>query len=390
MVFDEPSGTLIIFGGWCNRWFNDICTCKVTDVVGPPYNIDTISPIMGPLTGGTHAVIHGIGFLSVKGAAKVRFACMKGHIEVDGDVINDSQLSFRTPDFQKYGAVEVECRIAIGGKALCSDTLAFKYFSVSCATQCIAFGPGLMDGCVPLTSVSFLIEARDDQAIQRACGMDDFLIRVRDRGGFDDEDKFAALLADDQRMKDKENIGINDSGSNVETCETEIQEILHVDLEDLLDGTYKCTYTPQRPALYEISVDFMGSFEAMPGSIRGSPFSVHTCNGDADLNDFDGPLVIGRLNENTKKLKDFCNDLLKGLRSVPDPASRDALVFVKEHLRSVETRSDELALTIDATRAALKYLKTIGSAVDRMIDALAGAEALWQEVLEQVYCYFSD
>ena len=88
MVFDEPSGTLIIFGGWCNRWFNDICTCKVTDVVGPPYNIDTISPRMGPLTGGTHAVIHGIGFFSVKGAAKVRFACMKGHIEVDGDVIN--------------------------------------------------------------------------------------------------------------------------------------------------------------------------------------------------------------------------------------------------------------------------------------------------------------
>ena len=41
-------------------------------------------------------------------------------------------------------------------------------------------GPGLMDGCVPLTSVSFLIEARDAQGIQRACGMDDFLVRVAD------------------------------------------------------------------------------------------------------------------------------------------------------------------------------------------------------------------
>ena len=82
---------------------------------------------------------------------------------------------------------EKQLPVGIGGKALCSDTLAYRYFSVSNASQCIAFGPALMDGCVCMTPVSFIIEARDANRSKRVCGMDDFLVRVRDQGGFDDK-----------------------------------------------------------------------------------------------------------------------------------------------------------------------------------------------------------
>lgn len=380
MAFDETSGTLVIFGGWCNRWYNDVCTCKVTDVVGPPYNIDTISPEIGPITGGTHTIISGVGFQSVKGAVTVRYACVKGFLEVQGDVLSDTTVSFRTPNFEKYGPVDVECRIGIGGKALCSDTLAYKYFSVSSASQCIAFGPGLMDGCVCMTPVSFIIEARDGHGEKRVCGMDDFIVHIEDKGGFDDEDKYAALMAEEKVKEEDVAGGVAAEGH----VPVEVEEQLLVELEDLLDGTYKCAFTPQRPAHYEICIDFKGSFDGPGGPIRGSPFVVATINGESEQNDFDGPLVVERLNEHTKKLKDYCNDQLKGLRTVPPPDSRDALITVKEHLRSVETRAEELALTIDASRAALRYLKGMGSAVDRMIDALGVAEALWHEVLDQV------
>ena len=38
--------------------------CKVADVVGPPYAIETITPTMGPITGMTRCTISGVGFKS--------------------------------------------------------------------------------------------------------------------------------------------------------------------------------------------------------------------------------------------------------------------------------------------------------------------------------------
>ena len=48
-----------MFGGWANRWYGDLYVCKVGDVVGPPYSITSISPIMGPITGQTTCTISG-------------------------------------------------------------------------------------------------------------------------------------------------------------------------------------------------------------------------------------------------------------------------------------------------------------------------------------------
>lgn len=73
---------LVMFGGWANKWFGDTFVCKVSDVVGPPYSVNSVGPDMGPITGGTKCSIEGIGFRSGGTQAMVRFACMKGFIEV--------------------------------------------------------------------------------------------------------------------------------------------------------------------------------------------------------------------------------------------------------------------------------------------------------------------
>jgi len=372
MVFDEQTSSMIVFGGWSNRWYDDVYTCRVSDVVGPPYSIEAISPQIGPITGSTTTIIRGMGFESVKGGVTVRYACMKGFLETEGNVLSDTELSFPTPNYEKFGPVAVECRVAIGGKDLTCSTVSFKYFSVTSCDQCLAFGPGITDGCIAMSPVSFVIEARDSNGVKRICGMDDFCVKIRDMGGLDDEDHFYKLLQEKEA-----------GGEEVE----EIEEKLWAEVDDIGDGTYLVTFLPQRPAKYQIDVEFLGSFDGPAGPIRGSPFTIISAdaeNGD-EVNELAGGLFVGSLDSKTKLLKEFCNDKLKGLRAPIDSNSDvKELITVKEHLRDVEERAEEMSLLIDSTTASLQYLKAISTpGMDRKLDAINNAKDLWNDVLTQ-------
>ena len=161
IVYDPKGSRIILFGGWANRWFGDLFVCKVGDVVGPPYSIYSISPVMGPTTGSTKCIINGIGFKSGGMSATIRFASLKGYIEVSGDVVSDSEIAFETPGFEKYGAVGVEGRVGVGGKPLTNSSVAFSFFSVASSDTTVCFGPACLNGCVALHPVTMIIQARD-------------------------------------------------------------------------------------------------------------------------------------------------------------------------------------------------------------------------------------
>lgn len=74
--------------------------------------------------------------------AVIRFACIKGFLEVQGTIVDDTTIEFETPNFEKFGPVEVECRVAIGSKSLTNSTTNFSFFSVGNANTTVAFGPG--------------------------------------------------------------------------------------------------------------------------------------------------------------------------------------------------------------------------------------------------------
>ena len=189
MSYDIGSGKAFIFGGWSNQWHGELYTCKISDVAGPPYNITNISPIFGPITGKTETFIFRA---TVKGAVVVRYACAKGFREESGTVVNDGLIKFPSPNFEKFGPVLSECRVAIGGKSLSTATVEFQYFSVTDATQTVCYGTGLTDGCIALAPVSFIIESRDQNGNQRKTGMDEFIVQIVGKGGLDDEDEFFA------------------------------------------------------------------------------------------------------------------------------------------------------------------------------------------------------
>lgn len=51
--------------------------------------------------------ITGMGFSSVSGSVTVRFACTKGFVEAEGEVVSDTEVSFLTPNFEKFGPMQV-------------------------------------------------------------------------------------------------------------------------------------------------------------------------------------------------------------------------------------------------------------------------------------------
>lgn len=169
MIYDPNRSRLILFGGWANRWFNDLHVCKVGEVVGPPYAIDSIEPTLGPITGGTACMIHGVGFRSSGSQATVRFASARGYIESPAEVTDDSTISFDAPNYEKYGAVTVEGRVSVGGKAYSSNAVHFNYFAVTSADTSLYFGPGALDGCLAKHPVIIILQAKDSMGSNRTC-----------------------------------------------------------------------------------------------------------------------------------------------------------------------------------------------------------------------------
>lgn len=48
-----------------------------------------------------------MGFASVIGIVNIRFACAKGFAEAEGHVESDTEVSFLTPNFEKFGPMQV-------------------------------------------------------------------------------------------------------------------------------------------------------------------------------------------------------------------------------------------------------------------------------------------
>lgn len=355
MVYDPRLSRLILFGGWANRWFGDLYVCKVGEVVGPPYSIDSISPGFGPITGGTRCTITGIGFSSSGSQATVRFACMKGHQETSGEVRSDTEIVFDTPPFEKFGAVPVEGRVGVGGKSLTNAVIKYEYFTVTSCDTSLAFGPGILSGCIAGHPVSVVIQAKDSQGMNRICGMDFFTVSI------------ATVTA----KKDKELI--------------EPVEGLEPVIADQTDGTHMVNWTYPSPGLYDVSVSFDGTFAGKQGHVRGSPFRVLVeADGDKVKNELTGPLMMKYVVDTTKNTKDYATKNLKELKKTIPKEEVDALIKVKEVLQDVEAQRKNLELSTDSNRSALQYLKSRGGAMDKQLEALELSSSLWADVSKQV------
>ena len=343
LAYDAKGSRLVMFGGWANRWYGDVYTLDVGSVVGPPYAIMNIEPKMGPITGGSHLSIIGIDFVDTP-AVVVRFSTRKGVADVNGKYVSDTEIVCETPSFVKYGSGTVDVRVALKGDSFTTTFQRFSFFAVTDASQCLAFGPGTLDGCLASKTVPafFIVQARTSTGEPRTSGGDEFNVRVKNDEG----------VAIANRLMDNE------------------------------DGTYTVSYAAPEEGEYHVSVEFMGTFGGQEGHVRGSPFKVRFKSGvPKTANKVAGPLTMEKVKRDIKELQQWTKSTHTGLRAKVPEHSIDALLAVKEHLYQVQERQAEIDLTIARTRATIEWLNNNEAPVGRnVVPALDGAVQMWEKI----------
>ena len=47
-MYDQKSSSLLLFGGWSNRWLGDLVKLNVSSIIGPPYACTSRLQLDGP------------------------------------------------------------------------------------------------------------------------------------------------------------------------------------------------------------------------------------------------------------------------------------------------------------------------------------------------------
>ncbi|KAL8008331.1 putative AAA+ ATPase domain, dynein heavy chain region D6 P-loop domain, immunoglobulin-like protein [Plasmopara halstedii] len=364
MVFDAQSNHLIFFGGWANRWYNDLHVLNASEIIGPPYSISSIEPRLGPVTGNAKVKVMGSNFTGQN--ATLRFAAAKGFVDVVGAVFSSSIIQATTPSFEKFGALTSEVRVSMSGCMFTNIATSFRFHSVTVASKSLAFGPcviaALSENCLAELPTTFIIQSRDRDDNPRDCGGDEFTVIPRH--------------CDDLPTQANETVLIFDKN----------------------DGTYAVTFTPSRVGMYEISVDFNGTFGGISGPIRGSPFTAvfqHPSSENkskslpplASQKDLDSPELIRRMMTTMNKRNGEYRRILVDLRKdIPTNATDglETIRKVKETIHKLEMDKIANHLVLDQVRQLLMSIKKCGGHVDKEIAEIESMEKVFFDVTKQI------
>lgn len=358
IVYDSKQSRIILYGGWANNWFGDLFMCKVGDVVGPPYSITSITPSIGPITGSSDSTINGLGFRSGGNTASIRFATVKGYIDVSGSVESDTEIRFETPNYEKYGPSIAECRVSVGSKSFTNSAVHFSFFAVTSADTSLFFGPAATNGCLANYPISVVIQARDASNVNRVCGMDEFSVTIS-----------------------------KVSRNEKKDCDIIEKVDVPITILDQNNGTYLVVFEYPEEGHYEVDISFAGTFKGKAGPIRGSPFRVKVLpsnEGDQVFNELAGPLVMENIRKIIREVKDYSANSLKNIKKTVHKDDMQGLVKVKEMLNEIDSKKEIIELSIDSAAAMLQYFKTSGGQNDKLIEQVSGLKSGWSEVIRQI------
>eukprot|EP00501_MAST-03F_sp_TOSAG23-6_P001656 GSMAST32.ASY1.ANO1.1724.1 assembled CDS len=321
VAYDTKGSRLIIFGGWANKWFGDICTLDVGSIVGPPYAVLNIEPSMGPVTGGIKMTIIGVDFAN-RPPVTVRFATRKHFSDAEGEYIDEETMVCTTPSFEALGAQEVQVRVSLRGDSFTTTYRKFTFFNVTDCDNCVAF-----------------------ENEYRRSGGDIFNIVI--------EDPHGVTLAYDIRDND--------------------------------DGDYIVIFQAGVAGKYNIEVEFDGTFRGNAGALRGSPFVVDFIRThDTDTNRMDGQLVTDDLKKTISKLLTFSQSTLEGLKYEVQRGDIPALTDVKEHVMNVTGKQGELQIGVDTCAATISFLSKFELPwLREIVERLDKVQKLWKEAKTQ-------
>lgn len=343
VAYDVRGSRILVSSGWANQWYDDtntLYTLNVGRIVGPPYTVNALEPRVGPVTGGILVRIEGVDFVN-KLPIVVRFATRRHFVDAEGEFVNDGELLCTLPSFEKCGPSDVQVRVSIKGDSFTTTYQKFNFFQVTDHANCTAFGPGLIDGGTAGFTTLFHIVAVDKDGNIRTSGGDEFDVHIAKPDG-------GALP---YKIQDNEN------------------------------GDYVVAFEPKDSGPYEISVSFKGTFQGIEGPLRGSPFKVNfDDHGKKEYNRMDGPLVTNHLKTKIRELLDFAAITLAGIQVELMKNDFEGLLKVKEHLRNIDTRNEELQTGFDVCAATIRFLRSYSIPWLEDVDLkLQEAGRLWRQ-----------
>eukprot|EP00854_Cymbomonas_tetramitiformis_P005424 gene5424-6576_t len=177
IAYDNKQCRLIIFGGWANRWLGDLHTLNVATIIGPPYACMGCYPEFGPVFGDSEITVKGIKFRQAN-KIEVRFGSGKMEVIVEGKCVGSDTIVCRTPNYELFGAMEVDLKVNINGEGWTVNNIKYNYFANTSAKNCAAFGPGLQPEAMFGIEMPFLILAKDTSMCRRTSGGDKFVLTI--------------------------------------------------------------------------------------------------------------------------------------------------------------------------------------------------------------------
>ena len=377
VVYDQEQKRLVFFGGFANRWFNDVNVMNVASVIGPPYAITGIEPNIGPVTGGTTLTITGLGF-DEGSSATVRFTLGKKFVDATGTCTSPTTVSVVSPGFEHLGPGKVVVRVALRGHQPTITWEEFTFFDVTEPNNCLAFGPGVLNGCAPGVPVEFYIQSRDRNDQERSSGMDEWDINI------------TPVIEDAGAAAGSVNATNPDTGSPQKQARpgTASKEGLPVSIVDLCNGKYHVTYTAPDAKTYAIEIVFKGTWGATAGPIRKSPIKVKfDAAANPANNKFNSPLVADWVREEIRALAAMTKKTYDGLTKEVPEDSLPMLLEVKSHLYHVAEKHGDVKLSKDMAASTLDFLKGLeglpAKEYDKLVKQLSAGWGVWEDAQKQ-------
>ena len=316
MVYDSKNSRMVMIGGWADQMYNDVHTLDVSMIVGPPYAISGLSPIIGPVDGGTELIITGMGFEDAP--CTVRFSFGKGEdtfADSSGEYVSPTEIKVITPDFEEFGPKKVDVRLSMKGDAMTTTKTSYQFFENTKAENCVVYGPGTNKECSTVAPVAIVIQAVDGAGAMRSSGLDTFDVEV--------------VNQKDGSEIPKEEIAIQDND----------------------DGTYLITFKADNPGTHRVDILYKEN------ALFGSPFEVEFKEDlPADVNEVNGAPMLEQLTQDIAEMVTFTSETATGLDEPVATGEPEPLLRVMGHLFNVKERSAEIEMKINRYRELIKYL----------------------------------
>jgi len=242
-AYDPATASVVLFGGWRQKWLSDLCFLNVAGIVGPAYAVHSISPRSGPVSGSAPVTIGGLRFKPSQ-RIQVKFTDGRHETTVAGTFESETAISARTPVLEKMVQGEVNVSVSIDGEPFTVNRCIYAPFLNSRANRCLAFGPGVYGKARVGVEHTFMLQTKDAAGNNRSTGGDPITVQI--------------------------------------TGPEELAAPVKAMVEDSEDGRYRITYTPPLAGDYSVVVHLnevaFGTEEDVEASrmpVRASPFAMH-------------------------------------------------------------------------------------------------------------------